>query len=413
MAKKQGFFNKLIMGADNAPDFTPSQLPTTRWGLFRDLFKTRLYEIFKISLWGDVFLIPLLATLILMFLNKRAYNIYIPFDGNLGIGYPVEMNAITQGGAYAYRIETMKYAVLIPVIALTFMLMSGIFYAMRRIAWGQDVSVTRHIFKGIKENWFQSLGAGLIFALSLFIMMYSFLGNELRQSLSFWNIAVTVLGVIQFVLICCAVVFMMTQMVTYKMKFLQLMTNGFLFSIALFFQTVFFIFLAGLPLFVTEILAAFSPITRFTVSPIIYIAYLCLGVGYTSLVITVFSHYVFDKYLNDRVEGAKKNRGMYVRTPEEEKQAEINRIKNKNVVYGSAYVAKKLSSIDAGSTITPLTASYSRADLARLSEEKSKMKDEADKEREAATREVEAEIQAYEREQEKLNKKNKKEKNKK
>ena len=223
MAKKQGFFNKLIMGADNMPDFTPSQLPTTRWGLFRDLFKTRLFEIFKISLWGDVFLIPLLATLIMMFLNSRAYNIYVPYDGNLGIGYPVELNAVVYGRAYAYRMEIMKYAVLIPVMALTFVLMSGVFYAMRRIAWGQDVSVTVHIFKGIKENWLQALGTGLIFALSLFIMAYNFLGNDLRDSLSVWNVVLTVLGVLQFVLICCVALFMMTQMVTYKMKYMQLM----------------------------------------------------------------------------------------------------------------------------------------------------------------------------------------------
>ena len=397
MAKKQGFFNKLIMGADNMPDFTPSQLPTTRWGLFRDLFKTRLFEIFKISLWGDVFLIPLLAALILMFLNSRAYNIYIPYDGNLGIGYPVELNAVVYGKAYAYRMAIMKYAVLIPVIALTFVLMSGVFYAMRRIAWGQDVSVTAHIFKGIKENWLQALGTGLIFALSLFIMAYNFLGNDL-------------LGVLQFVLICCVALFMMTQMVTYKMKFMQLMTNSFLFGVALIFQSVFFIFLAGLPLFITEILAAFVPVSRFTVSPIIYIVYLCLGVGYTALVLTVYSHYVFDKYLNDRVEGAKKNRGMYIRTPEEEKQAEIERIRTRNVVYGSAYVAKKLSSIDSGSSITPLSASYSRADLQRLSEEKDKIKNETELERAKADKEIEAEIREYELEQEKAKKNNKKKK---
>lgn len=139
---------------------------------------------------------------------------------------------------------------------------------------------------------------------------------------------------------------------------------------------------------------------------------MCLGTGYTVLVLTVFSHYVFDKYLNDRVEGAKKNRGMYIRTPEEEKQAEIERIKAKNVVYGSAYVARKLSSIDHGSSITPLSASYSRADLVRLSQEKEKIKDEADKERENADREIQAEIQAYDLEQDKNRKNNQKNKKK-
>ena len=101
---------------------------------------------------------------------------------------------------------------------------------------------------------------------------------------------------------------------------------------------------------------------------------------------------------------------MYIRTPEEEKQAEIDRIRTRNVVYGSAYVAKKLSSIDSGSMITPLSASYSRADLQRLSEEKDKIKNETELERAKADKEIEAEIREYELAQEKDKKNNKKKK---
>ena len=87
MAKRQGFFNRLIMGSDNMPDFTPAQLPKTRWGLFADVFKNKLFEIFKLSLWGDLFLLPLVVFFIFNFINTRAYNIYIPYDANIGIGF--------------------------------------------------------------------------------------------------------------------------------------------------------------------------------------------------------------------------------------------------------------------------------------------------------------------------------------
>ena len=95
---------------------------------------------------------------------------------------------------------------------------------------------------------------------------------------------------------------------------------------------------------------------------------------------------------------------MYVRTPEEEKQAEIERIKTRNVVYGAAYVARKLSSIDQGAKLTPLSGSYSRADLARLSEEKEHIKNEVENERIRAEAEVEQEILSFETEQAKKDK---------
>lgn len=407
MAKRQGFFNKLIMGSDNMPDFTPSQLPTTRWGLFRDVFKNRLFELFKLSLWGDLFLLPLVFFLFVNYLNTRAYNIYIPYDANIGIGYPVELDAALRGQQYAFMSEIQKYLVLIPLIMLFCLGLSGSFYVVRRLIWGEDVSVTRHFFKGIKDNWRYSLVAGLLFSLSLFIMMYTFLTNGMLDSIGFWNVLVSILGVIQFILVCGVTLFMLCQSVTYKLKLLPLLTNSFVFGLALVIQNTFFIALAALPVLIPEVLALFSVATRFTVAPILYIIYAFLGTGYSALVLMVYANYVFDKYLNDRVEGAKKNRGMYVRTPEEEKQAEIERIKTRNVVYGSAYVARKLSSIDQGTVLTPLQSSYSRSDLERLNAEKELLKKELEEERTRAEAEVKKEIEQFEAEQ------NKKEKGKK
>lgn len=407
MAKKQGFFNKLIMGSDNMPDFTPAQLPTTRWGLFRDVFKNRLFELFKLSLWGDLFLLPLALFLIVNYLNTRAYNIYIPYDANIGIGYPVELDAAFRGQQYAYMSEVQKYIILIPLIMFLCLGLSGAFYVIRRIIWGEDVSVTRHFFKGIKDNWKSSLLAGLLFSLSLFIMMYTILTSGMASNFGFWNIVVNVLGVVQFILICGVTLFIIAQSVTYKQKLMPLMSNSFVFGLALVIQNTFFIAIAALPFVVTELLALLSASTRFTVAPIVYIIYAFIGTGYSVLVLGVYTNYAFDKYLNDRVEGAKKNRGMYVRTPEDEKQAEIERIKTRNVIYGAAYVARKLSSIDQGSKLTPLSGSYSRADLARLSEEKERIKNEVENERIRAEAEVEQEIRSFETEQAK------KEKNKK
>ena len=392
------------------PDFTPAQLPKTRWGLFADVFKNKLFEIFKLSLWGDLFLLPLVVFFIFNFINTRAYNIYIPYDANIGIGFPLETDAIIRGKSFAFTSEFQSLLIMIPLIVVLFLGMAGALYVMRRLVWGEPVTVTRHFFKGIKDNWKCAVVTGLLFSMSLFIMMFSFLIFGMLDNAGFINILMIIIAVIQFILVCGVALFAMTQSVTYKMKIKQILSNGFVFGFALVAQNVFFLFIAFFPVIIPEILALFSASTRFTIAPIFYILYAILGVGFSMLVLTVYSQYAFDKYLNDRVEGAKKNRGMYVMTPEEEKRLEIERIKTHNVVYGAAYVAKRLSSINEGAGITPLSASYSRADLQKLSEEKNRIKDEVEKERAEAEAQIAEEIKKYDEEQENLNKKNKKRK---
>ena len=166
MAKRQGFFNRLIMGSDNMPDFTPAQLPKTRWGLFADVFKNKLFEIFKLSLWGDLFLLPLVVFFIFNFINTRAYNIYIPYDANIGIGFPLETDAIIRGKSFAFTSEFQSLLIMIPLIVVLFLGMAGALYVMRRLVWGEPVTVTRHFFKGIKDNWKCAVVTGLLFSMS-------------------------------------------------------------------------------------------------------------------------------------------------------------------------------------------------------------------------------------------------------
>ena len=61
---KQGLFSRLIIGDENLPDFNPSQLPKTRWGLWWDTFKNRLGALCKVNLLLLLFLIPVIAVLL-------------------------------------------------------------------------------------------------------------------------------------------------------------------------------------------------------------------------------------------------------------------------------------------------------------------------------------------------------------
>ena len=97
------------------------------------------------------------------------------------------------------------------------------------------------------------------------------------------------------------------------------------------------------------------------------------------------------------------------KTKEEEIAEQIQYIRDRNTVYGAAYASRRLSSIDKGHSFTPLTATYNRSDLVKLSEEKKIMNEEMNKERQDIEEQL---VQAY-NEWEEMQNKGKKKKSKK
>ena len=159
---------------------------------------------------------------------------------------------------------------------------------------------------------------------------------------------------------------------------------------------------------ILPVVMAFSGVVWLAV--IGWILLLFFGLSNMLLIWTIFNHYVYDRYINDKVEGAIKNRNMATKKTREEEIAEqIQYIRDRNTVYGPAYASRKLSSIDKGHSFTPLTATYNRSDLVKLSEEKKIMKEEMQKERKDIEEQI---IEAYNewQEMQNINKKGKRKK---
>ena len=246
--------------------------------------------------------------------------------------------------------------------------LSGAFYVMRRLVWGEGVSIGSHFFRGIKMNIWPFLLSSLFIGISLFLVMSNIgIYNNLKNIHIAWKIIGISLSIIQFVLLMSMAIFMSTQAVTYKLKIWPLIKNSFLFAIALLPTNILMLAFSALPflLFLLPISAWVAPIMIFAL----------IGFSYIMLIWTVYAHWAYDKFINDRVEGAIKNRGMHIKTEEEKKAAAERDRKNKNIRFNNPKRrAKKLTSIDEGETYTPLTATFSRADLMRLEAEKEAVK---------------------------------------
>lgn len=392
MAQRKGLMQRLIMGRDDLPDFTPNKLPGSRWAVFKDVFFNRIGAMAKISLLTFLFMLPAIAWIVIMMLARQADSQLIPYSSNLGIGYPVVTDAVLIGQYRTFSLNIQMYLVLIPLLMIAGLGFAGAFHTMKLLAWGEGVSVGGTFFSGIKKNWVPCLWIFLFFGISLFVFMFNITAYDYLSSVHMvWRVIAISLSVIQFVLVLCMMLYLITQAVTYKLKAFGLIKNSFLFAIALFPQNIFFLLLSLLPF----VLIMLLPLQ---IGLFFWMIAVLLGPAYLTLVWTVFSQWVFDRFVNDKVKGAVKNRGMYVKNPEDERAAEIERIKTRNTSYGAAYVSRRLSSIDDGKSFTPLEVNFSRNDLARLSQEKKEMQDEIEGEIAEVNAKLEEEQRAYEEE---------------
>lgn len=392
MAQKKGLIYRLTMGKDNLPDFTPNKLPGSRWAVFKDVFTNRLGAMAKVSLLSVLFAIPAIAWIVIMSLVKAADGTIIPYSSNLGIGYPVITNAAAIGAYRTFMYNVYTYVMLIPGLMIFGVGLAGAFHVLKLLAWGEGVSVASTFFNGIKKNWSRFLFIFFFFGLSLFMFMFNIRAYSVLDAMPAWLRTVSlVLSVMQFVMVTCMTMYMCTQEVTYKLGLGALIKNSFLLTIALIPQNLFFLILSAIPIVILLILPL-----QFAIFG--WLIFALLGPAYMVLIYTVFSQWVFDKFVNDKVKGAVKNRGMYVPDAETDKATEIERIRTRNTQYGAAYVSRRLSSIDKGKSFTPLATTFSRDDLAKMNEEKEIMREEIEKERTDVENQLNEEYERIEQE---------------
>ncbi len=378
MAKQQrkGLIYRITMGKDNLPDFTPDKLPGNRFQLFKDVFFGRMGAMVKINLLTLLFALPIILVLVLTYMSRLVDNTMVPYSGNIGIGYPVVPDAAAIGEARNFMLNFQMYLLLIPCIVIFSIGLSGAFYVMRRFAWGEGVGVASHFFHGVKANVLPFLWSSLFISVSFFLLMFNITAYNQLQMHAALKIIGLALTIIQFLIVMCMAMFLTTQAVTYKLKFWGLIKNSFLFAIGLLPINIIMLILSALP-----VVALYFLIRVQFIGILFLMIFLLVGVSYIILLWTVYSHWVYDKFVNDRVEGAIKNRGMYKMTEEEKKaRAEKNLIAKNTRFNNPVHLNKQISSIDEGSTFTPLEPTFSRADLIRLAEEKEIVKREIDAE---------------------------------
>ncbi|MCH5351606.1 MAG: hypothetical protein J1F39_06540 [Clostridiales bacterium] len=369
--KKVGFVHKMMFGDENKPDVTPEQMHLSKWGMFKDLFFGRFGTMVALNMLVALFALPAVAVIVLVFWNKTLSGAMIPYSANIGFGYPVVTDAVAQGELTDFTYMLFEFLMLIPGIMFLSLGLSGNMYVMRKLIWGEPTSTIKDFFRGIKKSWLGALVIGLADGLTALLFVFTLKYFDVYGIAVQFKVLSIILSSVLVVFMSLFTAFFMTQNVAFKMRPGVLIRNSVLFILGTNVQAIFFVAVAIAPAFL-----AFIP----NITPLFAILYFFLAFSFTSIVISLFTHHCYEKYLYDKIEGAE---AVYSRrkTDIEELREDSQKKKTSPMQYKNPKKRKK--SIDEGATITPLMPTFRREDLERLQREhEAVLNDGAEEERE-------------------------------
>lgn len=308
-----GLFNTYFYGKAGKGDYTPDQMPKNRLELFFTALKGQLGKLFQLNLLYDLFCIPMFFW---VYLNYTILNQYATDSGSV-------MGFVEDGYLSSFLV------ILIPCLAIMGLGSSGQMYCLRNWARDQHCFMLSDFKDSIKANWTQGMLFGLLNGVSLLVL---FVCSYYYGSMAEQNVLFMVPQVLVYIMVGIWWAMNMLaypMIVTYEMKFRDIVRNCALIAVARLPWSVLFVLLTLiLPLVIMLILPNMLML-------LIYVlAYVLIGFSVTGLIYASYANASFDKYLNPRIEGAKVGQGM--RDPaldyadeadEEEIRREIDKMK--------------------------------------------------------------------------------------
>ncbi len=374
--KVNKLMNRMMLGKEKSEDYARSTLPTNRWELFWDIFKGRFGKLVIINLLTAIFFIPFLLMLFTRHGMIINYGTYYPFGQGFGVGYLAAPSIAGFGENIIFNVNIVSLLALPITFAIAGIGLSGGLYVIRNMVWTEGVFVSNDFWRGIKQNYKNVFKILFSYSLILYLMVLSISVSEMSIASNLDNNWMYVLTkifaymVIGFYTIMC--LHMLTMSVTYELKFSQLLKNSFYFTIALLPQSLLFIILGGLTFwfFLLEI--------NFFLSMAMVLS-LMFGVSLFMLVWTNFSQWAYDEFLNDKVPGAKKQRGIYEKIQKSDAKSLQKYKEQVDAAMLTSLRSRPIKPIDDDLKLAELPNSFRREDILKLNESKQAIIDDHDR----------------------------------
>lgn len=298
--RKQSFIEKLIEGSLNQKELTISDLPHNRRQVYKHLILNRFGTLFSVGFFNALFWLPLFG--------------WYYFSG-FYVMEKLKSSDPSQVAELLGNLMFLEYGTMVPLFCIGALGLAGMFYVIRRMCWGESVSLVHDFKKGIKQSWKQFLLIGFLFGVAVFILEYLLHQYSLKLYESALVNVMLYAGTIIIYLLA-----MMQLIFAFPMSSLYWIGNFSLFKGSISFTFRYFpknllIFLISLFPFLVFIMLP-SVLFRF----IGILVFLLFGAMHTAVIWTLYSHSVFDKHINRQDYPDYVNKGI---NPLEE-QAESN-----------------------------------------------------------------------------------------
>lgn len=374
MATKKGggIINRILMGSEKSEGYARATMPSNRWELFWDIFKGRFWKLVIINILMLLFMLPLIAVFVLRYMAISGYGASMPFSQGFGVAYQAP-SLVGISESIVFSVDLMFYLFMPIALAIAAVGVSGGAYVIRNMVWTEGIFVANDFWRGIKQNIKQLLAVFLLYSLVFYLTVLSIALAD--QSLATntgarWMFVISkIFSIIVLVFYSVMTLHMITMSVTYKLKLTALIKNSFLFTIGLLPTNVFFLFLCALPILLMFIGVGF--ITALAVILILFIA-----LSFALLVWTDYCQWAYDKFINDKVEGAKKNRGIYEKVKESNSEA-LKQYRRQIAMTKTSLNSRPIKPItDDELKLAELPTSFNRDDIVKLNESKQAIYDD-------------------------------------
>ncbi len=267
-----------------------------RFKLGYEVFMGNFMKIIGLNFMMVLFLAPLFLLLFLRISTIYANASVSPFSANMGVGYLPYAAVLGLEESIIYY-ANYNFFMWLPLASLVIAVgLSGGMYVMRNLCWGESVNVLKTFWQGIKKNVLPMLATAAIYSiiLSLSFMVISHI--DLTIAVSGFKWYYVLFKVLLYVLIGFSSIFFLTMasmIVTYKGNYFALMKNSLTFTVILLPLNLFFAVFALLPFAIlllgTQAISLAAVLIMF------------LGASFTMLVWTVYSQWIYDKFVKGRV----------------------------------------------------------------------------------------------------------------
>ena len=294
----RNIMNNYFYGKQGKADMTVADLPANRRQLFGTVLRVRWSAMMGLNL---LYLIAWIPAILWTGMNLVALLSATAPDA------PAEAAVI---GGDLSGLLSMWLLGLVPCIAITGPFNAGATYVLRNWARDQHSFILSDFWDAVKGNWKQALPVSIISGVMPFLTYTAtrFYGGMAEQMPVFVAFA----GIVAVVAILWSMATMLAypMMVTYELKFGDLIRNSVLLTVG---KLPFAVLFKALTLVVPAIAAwiiALAPGAEGYVLLLVGILYLVFMPTFNKLLTVSYANWLCETYLNPRIEGARTNIGL-------------------------------------------------------------------------------------------------------